>query len=60
MNKSAQSCDPCNVNCTGCINTASHCTACVTYWGWYMYTCYEPCPIGTYNNTNLTNCTACY
>lgn len=58
-NRTTQTCDPCNVNCTSCINTANYCTACMAYFGYYNHVCYSPCPIGFYNNTNGTNCTPC-
>ncbi len=58
-NKTTQTCDICNVNCTACINNANYCTACVQYFGYANHVCYSPCPIGYYNNTNGLNCTAC-
>lgn len=60
-NKTTQTCDPCNENCTGCIFTANYCTACIDTFYWYKYTCYDICPTKTYVNTTLpTNCTDCF
>jgi len=63
-NKLTQTCDPCNINCTGCIFNANYCTACIKNFSWYKYTCYDICPIKTYMTSNVTsntkNCTDCY
>lgn len=59
-NRTTQTCDPCNENCTGCINSANYCTACIANFYWYKYTCYDICPTKTYMDPNLINCTDCY
>jgi len=58
-NTTTRICDPCNGNCTSCKITANICTACVSGYGWYNYTCHMPCLDGFYFTNNYSNCTAC-
>jgi proprotein convertase subtilisin/kexin type 5 len=52
-------CQTCNDTCLNCTWNAFRCTSC--YPGFYLYnwTCYNPCPLQTYANTNTT-CAACF
>ena len=58
-NKTSQTCDPCNVNCSTCLNSANYCLSCMSGWYWTGWSCYDPCPVHYYTNTNLINCTKC-
>jgi len=58
-NKTAHTCDPCNVNCSTCLNSANYCESCVNGSAWTGWSCYNPCPNHYFLDSNLTNCTAC-
>ena len=59
-NYTDRTCYPCDPSCVSCRTTPTYCYECNTTLGyaWNSYTCYNPCPIGTFIN-NVTNCTNC-
>lgn len=54
-------CYPCDGSCVSCKSIPTYCFECQTSLGyaWMGYTCYSPCPTGTYLTSNLTNCSSC-
>lgn len=44
-----------------CKSIPTYCYECQTSLGfaWRAYTCYNPCPLGTFLSSNLTNCSTC-
>ena len=52
-------CQACNDTCENCTTNAFKCTSC--YAGFYLYnfSCYNPCPLQTYTNSNTT-CAPCF
>lgn len=61
-NKTTQTCDPCNTNCSTCINSVNYCLSCKDTssgftFGWANWICYDPCP--AQYMLDGTNCTKC-
>ena len=62
INKTAFTCDLCNINCSTCLNSATYCLSCKDItsgytFGWANWICYDPCPSQYY--LNGANCTKC-
>ena len=60
-NYTDRNCYFCDPSCTSCRTTPTYCFGCNTTLGyaWNGYTCYNPCPVGTFLSNNDTNCTNC-
>ena len=55
-------CYDCDPSCISCAFNPSYCYECDKSLGfaWNDYTCYSPCPDGTFLDNNDTNCSDCH
>jgi len=59
-NRTGNTCDPCSLNCTACLNRATYCTSCIATFGWTGWACYNPCPYRYFMDPSLpSNCSVC-